>query len=58
MKKEKQPYTVQFESEKEVQIRTQISKIKKETGMSKKRIATEYMLAGIESKKNFNQSVA
>jgi len=58
MKKEKQPYTVQFESEKEVQIRAQISKIKKETGMSKKRIATEYMLAGIESKKNFNQSVA
>jgi len=58
MKKEKQPYTVQFEGEKEALIRAQISKIKKETGMSKRRIATEYMLAGIESKKNFSQTLA
>lgn len=51
MKKEKQSCTLPIDSEKEQFINRIIKAVKKKTGMSKKRIATELIFAGVKAKK-------
>lgn len=49
----KQPYTIQVDVRHETAIREYIQKIKDKTGRSKRVIATELLLTGIESKNSF-----
>jgi len=51
--KNKQPYTIQVDVRHEQAIREYIQKIKDKTGRSKRVIATELLLTGIECKNTF-----
>jgi len=51
--KNKQPYTIQVDDRHETAIREYIQKIKDKTGRSKRVIATELLMTGIESKNTF-----